>query len=158
MAWNNCIIHIMVAIVSYLFWLAAALSGAVYFCLQRADSKVQADEPSDLEGPFAYWERMRYKLTITYVILGLLFFTGALAIGFLKANVHWKQYGLSEPKIAISCLMWVYYFALLIVVAILKIKRSKKAGRVVSVLAAAGVSIMVLNVILSCFSKMHHYL
>lgn len=158
MAWNICIIHKILAIVGYIFWLVAALSGAIYLVIQGAQSVSSPDDPQAAEQLLDSWERIRFKLTSTYLILGLLSFTAALAMGFLKANAYWQNYWPWEIKVAFSVITWVYYCAIVAAIPILKWRKHESIKELISTLAVYGIGFVALNIFLSHVSKLHQYL
>ncbi len=158
MVWNNCILHIILAVASYLFWFVAALSGAVYFILGSAQPLPNGDIAPNSGVTIEYWKSSRYRLTLIYLVLGLLFFTGAIVVGFLKANIYWRNYRLWETKIIFTFVVWTYYFVIFPIIPILKLKKHQNKEQLISAFAVTGTAFIVLNIIISSFSKLHHYL
>lgn len=157
MAWNNCIIHVILAIVSYILWFMAGLSGAIYLIIQGAQSSHSIGSSPRAKQALQYWETIRYRLTCAYLILGLIFLTGGVFVGFQKANIYWGNYRLFEMKIIFSFITLLYYLVVVAMIPILKLRKHEPEA-LVSILAVYGLGFMAVNLLLNNFSRLHHYL
>lgn len=157
MVWNKCVIHIILAISSYILLFFAALSGAVYFAINRAQS-VSSSSLLSTEESLAYWGEIRFRLISYYLLFGFLIFTAALVVGVLKAKIYWGNYWSWDIKTIFSFIMWIYYLGVIVMNPILRIKKYEKRELMVSALSIAGIAFVILNLIFGNFSKVHHYL
>lgn len=151
MIWNKCIVHILFAVAACLFWVAAALSGALYMLRYGSVSppNSQAFVPS---------ESMRQKQTAIYLFIGLVFFTAAIVFGYIDASYYWKSSQLWNAKVIFSLFIFIYYLVVLTMVLVLKFKKDSDRGWIVSLFAVAGAVFLLINLILSRYSQIHHYL
>lgn len=156
--WNKCIVHILLAVVCYFLWIIAALSGAVYLARYRISPVAGTHTGLSSQAAFAYRKNIRYKLTILYLLLGLLFLTSSITAGYYKSQIYWKGSLLWDTKIVITVLVWLYYFIILAIIPIAKLRKFEKREQLVSVLAIVGALLPLLNILLNRFSRLHHYL
>jgi len=158
LVWNDCIIHIILAIASYLFWIVAAVSSAAYFVMRYIWSKSTPNTKITDDPSKAYWLLSRNNTTSIYRYLGLMLFTGALVLGYLKTADYWENFGLFNPKLVFSVIIWLYYLAIPLVVFLLKRIKQKNQEITASILTLAGTLLLFLNLIISNFAKLHRYL
>ena len=156
--WNKCIVHILLAVACYFLWLIAALSGAAYLVRYRHSQGADTHTGSSSQAEFAYRKNIRYKLTVLYLLLGLLFLTSSITAGYYNSQIYWKSRLLWDTKIVLTVLIWLYYFIILAIVPITKLGEFKKREQLVSILAIIGALLPILNILLNRFSRLHNYL
>ncbi len=158
MAWNTCLFHLILAILGYIFLVFAALSGAVYFVVDRFERTLDFAGPAVGES-IGYWKSLRFRLNCYYLILGFAAFTAALFAGASKADLYWKNGWMTDPKVVFSAITWVYYFfVVLMIPVLLKLKEGRKRRSLISAFSTAGFLFLGLNLALGYVSKLHHYL
>ena len=156
MTWNDCIWHILLVIAALLTWSIAGLSAAVYLLRYRRGSAI--DDSGANDDKHLYRQSQRNKLTLIYLVAGLIFWSGGIVMGYLDAGVFWRSNPLLEFKVIFTILIWLYYLGILGAGVVLRLKKYAGRGRLVSILALVGSALLLVNIVISRYSMLHDYL
>ena len=149
MAWDRCVIHSILAILSQISLLIAGLGGGLYLVLKKLSSGSASKD---------FFLKKQHRFNLACLIFGFILLTTALTIGLIQAKNLWGNYWSWDVKQVGSVFLWFYYFAILLSIGWLSFLKNKKTTRIASLLTLSGIVVMSINIfVLNTFSKLHHH-
>lgn len=145
MAWNSCITHAVLSVMSYVAFFVAAVGGGSYLFVEWYKPLRQ------LEGFREEMQSFRLKANLIYLGIGLAFLGAGMVLGSIGAKSQWGFYWSWNAKQTITLLTWLYYFAAAALLAVHLALPKKKFDKLSAALAIGGLPLIAINLVVINF-------